>query len=85
MCGFAVACVLCEWESQKKISLAVVCAYVMRVVSTSGTRCVEDTITIAMWYEGGRRNSDVFTGYDKVGSVEYVVDYNDYHSLAVVW
>ena len=78
------ACVV-QMGKSEKISLAVVCAYVMRAVSTSGTKCVEDTKTIVVWYEGGRRNSDVFTGYDKMGSVEYAVYYNDYHSLTVVW
>ena len=65
--------------------MAVVCAYVMRVVSASGTECIENTITIVMWHEGGRGNSDVFTGYNKMGAVEYAVYQYDYHSLTVMW
>ena len=84
--GYAVACVLCEWECQEKVSLVIVCACVMRVISTSSTRCVEDAITIVARYEGGRGSSDVFAGDDgKVGSVEGPIGYNDDHSLAVVW
>ena len=65
--------------------MVIVRACVVRIIPTSSTRCVEDAITIVARYEGGRGSSDVFAGYDKVGSVEGSIDYNDYHSLTVVW
>ena len=64
--------------------MVIVRACTVRVVPTSSIKCIEDSITVVVWHEGGRGDSNVFTGNDKMSSVEDSIDYNDYHSLTVV-